>query len=78
MESAARIKALDAQGLCNWAEGFTASVARHKGRWRGKSIRDDDKRVLKLIADAAKGRAGASELKPLLPVWLARRHAVRA
>jgi hypothetical protein len=76
-EAPAKIRALDAHGLRNWAEGFTESVTRLNGHWRSKTVTDDDRRVLKLIADAAKGRAGASELQPLLPVWLARRHTGR-
>lgn len=75
--AAARIRAVDAHGLRQWTQGFTESVARHKGHWRSASVSDDDKRVLKLIAEGAKGRAGASELKPLLCAWLARRHIER-
>jgi yecA family protein len=73
----ARIKAHDARGLRRWAEGFTESVARHKGEWTARTVTGEDKRVLRFIADAASGRAGASELKPLLPAWLTHRREAR-
>ncbi len=73
----ARIRAHDEQGLWRWAEGFTESVARHKGEWTARTVTGEDKRVLRFIADAASGRAGASELKPLLPTWLTHRREAR-
>ncbi len=73
----AGIRAHDEQGLRRWAEGFTESVARHKGEWTARTVTGEDKRVLRSIADAAGGRAGASELKPLLPSWLTHRRAAR-
>ncbi len=74
----AGIRAHDAHGLRRWAEGFTASVARHEGEWTARTVTGEDKRVLRFIADAASGRAGASELKPLLPAWLTHRRVARS
>ena len=73
----AGIRAHDEPGLRRWAEGFTESVARHKGEWTARTVTGEDKRVLRFIADAASGRAGASELKPLLPAWLTHRREAR-
>jgi len=73
----ARIRVHDEQGLRRWAEGFTESVARHKTQWTARTVTGEDKRVLRTIADAASGRAGASELKPLLPAWLTHRRETR-
>ena len=73
----AGIRAQYEQGLRRWAEGFTESVARHKGEWTARTVTGEDRRNLRSIADAASGRAGASELKPLLPAWLTHRRAVR-
>jgi hypothetical protein len=69
----ARVGAYDADGLRQWAQGFTESVACNKGAWGGKTMAKDDKKILKLIASTADGRAGRSELGTLLPAWLARR-----
>jgi yecA family protein len=73
----ARIAAYDVDGLRQWAEGFTESVARNKREWTGRTMNRDDRKILKLIADAADDRAGDSELGPLLPGWLIRRYALR-
>jgi yecA family protein len=73
----AAIRAHDEQGLRRWAEGFTESVARHKGEWPARTLTGADKRILRSIADAAGGHAGASELKPILPAWLTHRRTAR-
>ena len=73
----ARIRAHDEQGLRRWAEGFTESIARHKTQWTARTVTGEDKRFLRAIADASSGRAGASELKPLLPAWLTHRRVAR-
>lgn len=52
-------------------------VAPHNGAGKAKNVRRDDQKVLKLIEEVARGRAGARELEPVLPAWLSRRHAVR-
>jgi hypothetical protein len=73
----AKVGVYDADGLGQWANGFTDSVVRSGRDWTGRTVTRDDKRILKLIADVADGRAGDSELRPLLPGWLARRYSLR-
>lgn len=73
----ARISGYGAAALEEWAHGFTACASQQKRAWSAKSVNKDDRRILKLIADAAESRATPSELQSLLPAWLASRRATR-
>ncbi len=70
------LKSSAAEDLRQWARGFIAGTEADRSAWPGRSLRKDDRAVLKLIAAFGDGNAEPSEVTPLLPAWLSRRHAL--
>jgi yecA family protein len=72
-----QLRSSSAEDLRQWARGFIAGTEADRSAWRDRNLRNDDRAVLKLIAAFGDGNAGLSEVTPLLPAWLSRRHALR-
>lgn len=72
----ARIDRLSA--LADWAAGFAAVTTGFKSAWKARTLKKDDKAMLRRIGEAADSEEHAASISALLPAWLARRHEVRA
>lgn len=69
----ALIKVLKAGPFENWCAGFTDAVDDYRREWRGRSLKKDDKAILKMVDDMAEGKGKADTLRLALPSWIVER-----
>lgn len=64
------IRELSAQELTDWAAGFSRVTSTLPHAWPKRALKPNDRKLLTLIKDGATQDL-SSELKPILPAWLA-------
>ena len=75
-QTGARLAAFGPDDWREWCTGFHALVTAAPQAWTARSLRADDKRLLRSIAQSARGQPDPS-LGTVLPAWISGRHGNR-